>query len=49
MLPSVSRVFQVVVRSGGNQKLYWVEGGGGLLGEGNLRSSDFDNSNLFQS
>ena len=24
-------------------------GGGGLLGEQNLRSSDFDNSNLFQS
>ena len=33
---------------GKNQKCYW--GGGFFLpGEGNLRMSDFDNSNLFQS
>ena len=48
-----SRVFQIVVRGG------WGWGGGWgseiligeifLPGEGNLRRSDFDNSNLFQS
>ena len=32
---------------GENQKFYWR--GTFLLGEGNLRMSDFDNSNLFQS
>ena len=31
----------------GDQKFYW--GGIFLLDEGNLRRSDFDNSNLFQS
>ena len=42
-----ARAFQVAVRGReGNQKLYW--GRFFLPGEGNLRRSDFDDSNLFQ-
>ena len=49
------RVFQIVVR---DRRKFPTEGGTGiknftmggfLLGEGNLRRSDFDDSNLFQS
>ena len=41
-----SRVFQIVLRGGGIRNF---AGGIFLPGEGNLRRSDFDNSNLFQS
>ena len=33
--------------SGGDQKFYWKVAG--LPGKGNLKMSDFDDSNLFQS
>ena len=47
-------VFQIVVRGSWaavNPSPDWeiLLGGDFLLGEGNLRRSDFDNSNLFQS
>ena len=51
------RVFQIVLRGGlenipsGGVGIRNITEGGGifLLGEGNLRRSDFDDSNLFQS
>ena len=41
------RVFQLVVRGGENWEFYC--GGIFSLGKGNLRMSNFGNSNLFQS
>ena len=38
------RVFEMLVRGGENRKFYWRD----LPSEGNMRRSDFDNSNLFQ-
>ena len=45
----VHRVFQTMVRSGGEGTRNFTGWGIFLLGSGNLRSSDFDQWNLFQS
>ena len=42
-----SKVFQIVVRAGGGNLT--GDRGDFLAGEGNLRRSDFDNSNFLQS
>ena len=45
------KVFQIAVRGGlgGGGVINFTGGGNFLLGEGNLRWSDLNNSNLFQS